>query len=240
MILTIIGYSVARRLAFDGASVMVSSRKESNVSRAVQTLLNQGLNVAGTVCHAGQEEDRARLLEKTQHTFGGIDIVVCNVAINPFVGNILESTGEMWDKILDVNVKCTFLFAKESVPYMKKRGGGSVVIVSSVAGYQPLPGIGPYNVSKSALLGLIKELAPALADHNIRVNCLAPGIIRTKFSSFIWSNEDNLKKLVEKIPLKRMGEPDECAGIVSFLCSPDASYITGESVIVAGGLFSRL
>uniref|UniRef100_UPI00358DEF47 dehydrogenase/reductase SDR family member 4-like isoform X3 n=1 Tax=Myxine glutinosa TaxID=7769 RepID=UPI00358DEF47 len=190
-----IGYSVARRLAFDGASVMVSSRKESNVSRAVQTLLNQGLNVAGTVCHAGQEEDRARLLEKTQHTFGGIDIVVCNVAINPFVGNILESTGEMWDKILDVNVKCTFLFAKESVPYMKKRGGGSVVIVSSVAGYQPLP---------------------------------------------IWSNEDNLKKLVEKIPLKRMGEPDECAGIVSFLCSPDASYITGESVIVAGGLFSRL
>ncbi|XP_012368487.1 dehydrogenase/reductase SDR family member 4 isoform X3 [Octodon degus] len=201
-----IGFAISRRLAQDGAHVVISSRKQQNVDRAVATLKGEGLSVTGTVCHVGKAEDRKQLVAT----------------------------------ILDINVKATALITKEVVPEMEKRGGGSVVIVSSIAGFSPFPGLGPYNVSKTALLGLTKNLALELAPKNIRVNCLAPGLIKTNFSSVLWmdkAREDNIK---ESMRIRRLGKPEECAGIVSFMCSEDASYITGETVVVGGGSPSRL
>uniref|UniRef100_A0A2K6LAM4 Dehydrogenase/reductase 4 n=1 Tax=Rhinopithecus bieti TaxID=61621 RepID=A0A2K6LAM4_RHIBE len=143
-----IGFAIARRLAQDGAHVVVSSRKQQNVDQAVSTLQGEGLSVTGTVCHVGKAEDRERLVATT----------------------------------LDINVKAPALMTKAVVPEMEKRGGGSLVIVASIAAFSPSPGFTPYNVSKTALLGLTKTLAIELAPRNIRVNCLAPGLIKTSFS----------------------------------------------------------
>ncbi|XP_066458085.1 dehydrogenase/reductase SDR family member 4-like [Eleutherodactylus coqui] len=235
-----IGLAIARRLAQDGAKVLVSSRKQQNVDKAVQELKMEGLDVEGTVCHVGKNEDRVKLVNIAVQKFGGVDILVSNAAVNPFVGNILDSTEEVWEKILDVNIKATFLLVKLVVPKMQERGGGSIVIVSSAVAFSSLTGLGPYGVSKTALLGLTKVLAPELRSLNIRVNCLAPGVIRTRFGAIIWENESILDEAKLKLDVSRIGEPEECAGAVSFLCSADASYITGETLVVAGGAKSHL
>lgn len=235
-----IGFAIARRLARDGAYVVVSSRKQHNVDRAVAALQGEGLSVTGTVCHVGKAEDRERLVATAVNLHGGIDILISNAAVNPFFGNLMDVTEEVWDKILDINVKATALMTKAVVPEMEKRGGGSVVIVASIGAYLPFPGLGPYNVSKTALLGLTKNLARELDQRNIRVNCLAPGLIKTSFSKVLWmdkAREESIKKVMQ---IRRMGKPDDCAGIVSFLCSEDASYITGETVVVGGGTPSHL
>ncbi|XP_007447917.1 PREDICTED: dehydrogenase/reductase SDR family member 4-like isoform X1 [Lipotes vexillifer] len=235
-----IGFAIARRLAQDGAHVVVSSRKQQNVDRAVATLHGEGLSVTGTVCHVGKGEDRERLVATAVNLHGGVDILVSNAAVMPFFGNLMDVTEEVWDKILDINVKATALITKAVVPEMEKRGGGSVVIVASVGAYRPFPGLGPYNVGKTALLGLTKNLALELAQRNIRVNCLAPGLIKTSFSRMLWDDQERLESLKATMQIKRIGKPEDCAGIVSFLCSEDASYITGETVVVAGGMPSRL
>ncbi|XP_012502774.1 PREDICTED: dehydrogenase/reductase SDR family member 4 [Propithecus coquereli] len=235
-----IGFAIARRLAQDGAHVVVSSRKQQNVDRAVAALQGEGLSVTGTVCHVGKAEDRERLVATAVKLHGGIDILVSNAAVNPFFGNLMDTTEEVWDKILDINVKATFLMTKAVVPEMEKRGGGSVVIVASIAAFTPFSGLGPYNVSKTALLGLTKNLAIELAPRNIRVNCLAPGLIKTSFSSMLWMDKAREERIKETLQISRIGKPEECAGIVSFMCSEDASYITGETVVVGGGSPSRL
>uniref|UniRef100_A0A673K3U8 Dehydrogenase/reductase SDR family member 4-like n=1 Tax=Sinocyclocheilus rhinocerous TaxID=307959 RepID=A0A673K3U8_9TELE len=126
------------------------------------------------------------------------------------------------------------------VPHMEKRGGGSVVIVSSVAGYQPMQGLGPYSVSKTALLGLTRALAPDLAHSNIRINCVAPGIIKTRFSAALWENESVLEEFLKQTSIKRLGQPEDIGGVIAFLCSDEASYITGETITVTGGMNCRL
>ncbi|XP_069881704.1 dehydrogenase/reductase SDR family member 4 [Dipodomys merriami] len=235
-----IGFAIARRLAQDGAHVVISSRKQQNVDRAVATLKGEGLSVTGTVCHVGKAKDRERLVATAVNLHGGIDILISNAAVNPFFGNLLDTTEEVWDKILDINVKAAALMTKAVVPEMEKRGGGSVVFVASIAAFAPFPGLGPYNVSKTALLGLNKNLALELAPKNIRVNCLAPGLIKTNFSSVFWMDKAREDSVKESMRISRIGKPEECAGIVAFLCSEDASYINGETVVVGGGTPSRL
>ncbi|KAK3586741.1 hypothetical protein CHS0354_014772 [Potamilus streckersoni] len=235
-----IGLAIARRLGQDGAKVMVSSRKLTNVDKAVQELKAEKLTVAGTVCHVSKAEDRQKLIQATLSTFGGIDILVSNAAANPCFGPILDTTESAWDKIFETNVKAAFFLCKEVVPHMEARGGGSVVFVSSYAGYTPIESLGPYSVSKTALIGLTKALVPQLSQSNIRVNAIAPGVIKTKFSEAFWKNETLHDMLLQSIPMRRIGEPQECAGLVSFLASDDASYITGECVMVSGGIAGRL
>ncbi|XP_026538840.1 dehydrogenase/reductase SDR family member 4-like [Notechis scutatus] len=234
-----IGLAIARRLAQDGAHVLVSSRKQAKVDQTVSELQAENLSVSGLVCHVGKSEDRQHLVDVAMERYGGIDILVCNAAVNPFFGNMLDASEEVWDKILDINVKATALLINLVAPHMQKRGNGSIVIVSSVAGYMPFPNIGPYNVSKTALLGLTRNLAIELAPH-IRVNCVAPGLIRTKFSASFWQDENMESKALEVMRIRRLGDPTDCSGIVSFLCSAEASYITGETVAVAGGMLSHL
>lgn len=234
-----IGFAIARRLAEDGAHVVISSRKQQNVDRAVATLQGEGLSVTGIVCHVGKAEDRERLVTTALKLHQGIDILVSNAAVNPFLGNLMDVTEEVWDKVLSINVTATAMLIKAVVPEMERRGGGSVVIVGSVAGFTRFPSLGPYNVSKTAMLGLTKNFAAELASKNIRVNCLAPGLIKTRFSSALWkeAREDIIR---EAMQIRRLGKPEDCAGIVSFLCSEDASYINGETVVVGGGTPSRL
>lgn len=235
-----IGLAIARRLGQDGAKVMVSSRKQDNVDKTVSQLKSENLDVAGLVCHVGKAEDRTKLIEQTLSQFGGIDILVSNAAANPTFGPMLDTPESAWDKIFDTNVKAAFFLCKEIVPHMDKRGGGSVVFVSSFAGYTPMEFLGPYSVSKTALIGLTKALVPQLSSMNIRVNCVAPGVIQTKFSEQLWKNPAIKDMILQMIPMHRVGEPPEVAGLVSFLSSDDASYITGETTLVTGGIPGRL
>ncbi|XP_020359714.1 dehydrogenase/reductase SDR family member 4 isoform X2 [Oncorhynchus kisutch] len=243
-----IGLAAAQALGQRGAHVVVSSRSQSNVDKAVALLQSEKIQVTGTTCNVGKSEDRERLVNMTVEHCGGIDILVSNAAVNPFFGNIMDSTAAVWDKILDVNVKAAFLMTQLVVPHMEKRGGGSVVFVSSVAGYQPMQALGPYSVSKTALLGLTRALAPELAQSHIRVNCVAPGIIKTRFSQALWHDEDVLDEFKKQLSIKRLpstsflgvGEPEEIGGVIAFLCSKDASYITGETITVTGGMSCRL
>lgn len=181
-----IGLSIAKKLGFEGAKVVVSSRKQKNVDEAVQSLKSQGIkDVIGVSCHVAVAKDRQRLYDAAVNTYGGIDILVSNAAVNPAVGSVLDASEEVWDKIFDVNVKSSFLLAKEVKPYILKRGGGSIVFISSIGGYQPFDLLGAYSVSKTALFGLTKAAALDCAKDNIRVNCVAPGVIETKFSSAV-------------------------------------------------------
>ncbi|XP_070549660.1 dehydrogenase/reductase SDR family member 4-like [Ptychodera flava] len=228
-----IGLAIAKRLAEDGAHVVVSSRRQENVDRAVETLTSENLDVSGMVCHIGNAEHRKHLLATTAERHGGIDILIQNAAVNPYVGPILETTESQWEKVFHVNVHSTFFFTKEAIPYMEATGGGSILYMASGTAYVPFELLGAYGVSKTALLGLTKAVAQQLAEKNIRVNCLVPGIIKTRFANVITDN-DTLHDLgLKATPMKRFGEPSECAGAASFLCSDDASFITGETVIVA-------
>uniref|UniRef100_A0A2K5J4N2 Dehydrogenase/reductase 2 n=1 Tax=Colobus angolensis palliatus TaxID=336983 RepID=A0A2K5J4N2_COLAP len=162
-----IGFAITRRLAQDGAHVVVNSWKQQNVDQAVATLQGKGLSMTGTT------ENLEQLVATAVKLHGGIDILVSNAAVSPVFGSLMDIAKEVWDKTLDINVKAPALMTKAVVPEMEKRGGGSVVIVASIAALSPFPGLSPYSVSKTALLGLTKTLAVELAPRNIRVNSSA-------------------------------------------------------------------
>lgn len=201
-----IGFAIAKRLLDEGANVMISSRKDANVEKALRSLNEYGQSVHGVQCHVGKREDRERLISAAVKRYNRLDILVSNAAVNPFMGNLMDTTEEVWTKIFEVNVAASFMLLKEATPLLRKSGGGSVVFVSSIAGFNPSPVsklfrkwniykrvkcefflmyaqlLGAYSISKTALLGLCKAASFELALDNIRVNCVAPGIIQTKFS----------------------------------------------------------
>ncbi|XP_050176732.1 LOW QUALITY PROTEIN: dehydrogenase/reductase SDR family member 4-like, partial [Myiozetetes cayanensis] len=207
---------------------------------AVNHLRGRGLQVSGVTCHVGHAPDRQRLLQAALETFGGIDILVSNAAVNPHLGPALDADENTWDKIFQVNVTAAAMLVKLVVPHMEKRGGGAIVVMSSIAGYRPMPGLGPYSVSKAALLGLVQALGPELLPRGIRINGVAPGIIRTRFSAALWEDEAVRKKTMETLGIQRLGSPRDVAEVVSFLVSPSSSYVTGETLVVAGGAPARL
>ncbi|XP_026316758.1 dehydrogenase/reductase SDR family member 4 [Hyposmocoma kahamanoa] len=235
-----IGYAIAKRLGNEGAKVVISSRKEDNVNKAVSDLRKDGISVEGIVCHVGNAEHRKKLFDLANSKFGGLDILVSNAAVNPAVSPILETEDNVWDKIFEINVKCSWLLAKEAYPELMKRGGGSIVFVSSIAAYNPMQPLGAYSVSKTTLLGLTKAISSEVVHDNIRVNCVAPGVVATKFASAITESDASKEASLSKIPMNRFGKPTEIASTVAFLASDDASYITGETIVVAGGSFSHL
>lgn len=181
-----IGLETAKRFGLEGAKVVVSSRQQSNVDKAVDNLKSLNIDVIGRVCHVADAKQRMQLFDEAASKFGGIDILVSNAAANPAKSaELLDTSEEKWDKIFDVNVKSSFLLTKEVKPFMVNRGGGSIVYISSVIGYQVNSNFGAYSVSKTALFGLTKAAAVGCAKDNIRVNCVAPGIIETKFSKAV-------------------------------------------------------
>ncbi|CAG9761817.1 unnamed protein product [Ceutorhynchus assimilis] len=234
-----IGFAIAQRLAREGAKVIVSSRKEKNVAEATKKLTSEGLNVSGLVCHVGKKEDRQKLFEEAKK-LGGLDILVSNAAVNPEVGFVLDCPESSWDKIFDTNVKASFMLAKEALPLLRESKAGRIIFVSSIAGFQPFSLLGAYSVSKTSLLGLVKAAAVQLAPENITVNSICPGIIETKFSNFLTKDEGAKEAGLSQIPMGRFGKPHDVSGSAAFLASDDGSYVTGENIVVAGGMQSRL
>ncbi|KAK0418874.1 hypothetical protein QR680_013820 [Steinernema hermaphroditum] len=237
-----IGLAIAERLGHEGAAVVISSRKEANVKQAVEELKRSGAEkVEGIVCHVGNAEHRERLVKFTLEKFGKIDILVNNAGINPDFGDILDVTETVWDKLFDINVKANFLLSKLVVPHMEKNGGGNIIFNSSYSAYKSPPGIAAYGVTKTTVVALVKALANSCAPRNIRVNGIAPGVIKTKMSEVLWSGSSDAEaQITADSAMGRIGSPEECAGAVAFLASDDASYITGETMLIAGGVQARL
>jgi len=233
-----IGLAIAERLGMEGAKVVICSRRKDNVAQAAKQLEKQGIDVLALAIHVGAADQRKTLVAETLKKYGKIDILVSNVACNPVMGPMVDVTDEKaWDKIFDLNTKAAFFLARDCISHMKD--GSSIVFVASYAAYNPSEFLGAYSVSKTALVGLTKVLAKDVGARGIRVNCLAPGIIQTAFSEALWKNEE-AKQRLNDIPLRRFGTSVDCAGPVAFLVSDDASYVTGETLLVAGGITARL
>ncbi|XP_078521998.1 dehydrogenase/reductase SDR family member 4-like isoform X2 [Lissotriton helveticus] len=181
-----IGLAVARRLAQQGAHVVLSSRKQENVDKAIKQLKSENLSVSGTVCSVTNKDHRKNLVDFALEKHGRIDYLFSNAAVGANPKNVFDTTEEEWTEILHTNVTATFLLVKQVLPHMQKLGGGSIVLTSSVSAYSFLKDVDPYSVSKTALTGLTKILASELYPMNIRLNSLAPGIIKTRMSSFTW------------------------------------------------------
>ncbi len=230
-----IGESIARGLAEYGAKVIVSSRKQDAVDAVAASFKADGFEATGIACHVGDEAQLKNLVEQTTSIYGGVDILINNAATNPVFGPLADAQGELFDKVININVKACFTLANLCYPIMQKRGGGSVINIASVEGMKPSFGLGVYSVSKAALIMLTKNQAKEWGNDKIRSNAICPGLIQTKFSSAIWKNDGILKQIENHIPAGRMAQPDEMAGLAVFLASDAASYCTGGVFTADGG-----
>jgi NAD(P)-dependent dehydrogenase (short-subunit alcohol dehydrogenase family) len=230
-----IGKFIAMALAQQGAKVVVSSRKMEAVSAVAEEFKAAGLHAMAFPCHIGDDAQVKELAENTIQTLGGIDIIVNNAATNPVFGPVQQAGDDAFDKIMDVNVRGPLNLAKYAYESMKSRGGGSVINISSIEGLSPGQGLGLYSVSKAALIQLTKVLAREWGSDNIRANAICPGLIQTKFSEALTSNEKILKMVMMKQALPMLAQPEDIAGLSLFLASDASKFVTGAVISADGG-----
>jgi len=230
-----IGQAIAEAYAAAGAKVVLASRKQAALDEVAEIIRSNGGEALPIAAHTGDEGAVNGLVAQVAEAYGGVDIVVNNAATNPHFGPTITAEDSHWDKILDVNVKGYFRVAKACLPSMKARGGGKIINIASIAGLGPQPGMGVYCVSKAAVLMLTQVLAAELAADNVQVNAIAPGFIKTKFSSAIWGNSQLNKMVMKAIPQGRMAEPEELTGMALYLASAASSFTTGATMVIDGG-----
>ncbi len=234
---TRIGRAVAERMAEAGATVVVSSRKADvcvAVAREIEASAGKGRAVA-IPANISRKDDLQKLVDATEEKLGRIDVLVCNAASNPYYGPMSGISDDQFRKILENNVISNHWLAQMVLPQMVERKDGVVIIVSSIGGLRGSPVIGAYNVSKAADFQLARNLAVEYGPHNVRINCIAPGLIRTDFARALWEDPARLEKVNDVVPLRRIGEPDEIAGAAVFLASKAGSFVTGQKIVVDGG-----
>ncbi len=232
-----IGEAIARAYAQAGAKVVLSSRKQEALEAVARSIQEAGGTALAVAAHTGSSEAVQALVERTLEAFGGVDILVNNAATNPHFGPILTAEESQWAKILDVNVVGYFRTAKACAESMGSRGGGKIINMASIAGKRPQPGMGVYCVSKAGVIMLTQVLAVELAELNIQVNAIAPGFVKTRFSSAIWSNPQINQAVLETIPQRRMASPEELTGIALYLAAPASDFTTGATFLVDGGQY---
>ncbi|SET47491.1 NAD(P)-dependent dehydrogenase, short-chain alcohol dehydrogenase family [Marinobacter segnicrescens] len=230
-----IGRSIAEEMARLGAKVVISSRKADACEHVAGELKAQGFEAIAIPCHVGKKDDLQNLVDKTLEAWGKIDVLVCNAATNPVYGPTSEMTDEAWDKIMDTNVKGTFWLTNMVLPGMAERGEGAVVLLSSIAGIRGNTTIGTYGVSKAAEAALARNLAVEWGPKGIRINSIAPGLIKTDFAKALWEDPVRVKRAEEKTPLRRIGDPVDIAGLAVFLSTKASAYITGQVIVADGG-----
>ncbi len=232
-----IGKAIAERMAEQGAKVVISSRKPEPCAEVAAGLnARHGAGSAISVpANISSKEELKHLVDETTRQFGRVDIVVCNAASNPYYGPLAGIEDDQFRKILENNVIANHWLINFAVPQMIERKDGAILIISSIGGLRGSPVIGAYNISKAADFQLARNLAVEYGPHNVRVNCIAPGLIRTDFAKALWENPDTLKRATAGSALRRIGEPDEIAGAAVFLASPAGTFITGQAVVIDGG-----
>ena len=232
-----IGLAIAAALAEQGAKVVISSRKQDACDEVAHAI-NAEHGAGTAIAIAASISDKAalqNLVDETRAQFGHIDVLVCNAASNPYYGPMAGISDEQFRKILDNNIVANHWLINMVAPEMIERREGSIIIVSSIGGLKASPVIGAYNISKAADFQLARNLAAEFGPHQVRVNCIAPGLIRTDFARALWENPQTLKLVTDLTPMKRIGEPEEIAGAAVFLASPASTYMTGQAIVVDGG-----
>ena len=232
-----IGRAIAERLAEHGASVVISSRKAeacAETAAAINGALKRDA-AKPIAANISSKEELQHLIDETISAFGRIDILICNAASNPYYGAMAGISDVQFRKILDNNVLANHWLIHMAAPGMIERKDGSVIIVSSIGGLKGSKVLGAYNISKAADLQLARNLAVEWGRHNVRVNCIAPGLVRTDFARALWENPETLKAVTAATPLGRIGEPDEIAGAAVYLASKAGSFTTGQVLVVDGG-----
>ena len=230
-----IGFGIAEIFAAAGAKVVISSRKQDALDEMANQLKSKGYEATGIACNVGNMEELPGLVEKTIEKYGSLDILVNNAAANPVFGPVHETSLEAFDKIMNVNVKAPFELCRLAYPYLRKSSNASVINISSIGGLSPEHGLGIYSVSKSALISLTKVYAKEWGDSKIRVNAICPGLIQTKFSEAIWSNEKLMNMVMNQLSIKRAGTSEEIGLMALFLASAASSYTTGAVLTADGG-----
>jgi NAD(P)-dependent dehydrogenase (short-subunit alcohol dehydrogenase family) len=232
-----IGRAIAQRLAEHGADIVISSRKAEACAETAEAInAARGRRAAVPIAaNISSKEALHALVDQTNRSFGHIDILVCNAASNPYYGSMAGISDEQFRKILDNNVIANHWLIQMAAPGMIERRDGSIMIVSSIGGLKGSSVIGAYNISKAADFQLARNLAVEWGRHNVRVNCIAPGLVRTDFARALWENPQTLKTVTATTPLGRIGEPDEIAGAAVFLASKAGSFMTGQTIVVDGG-----
>lgn len=232
-----IGKAIAEAFAAQGAKVTISSRKPGPCQE-VAAELNNTYGDGTALAHPANISDKAALqamVDATNEAFGKIDICVCNAASNPYYGPMEGISDEQFTKILQNNVISNHWLIQMCTPQMRERKDGSVIIVSSIGGLMGSPIIGAYNISKAADFQLARNLAVEYGRENVRVNCIAPGLIKTDFARALWEDENNLKPALAGTPMNRIGQPMEIAGAAVFLASSAGAYMTGQKIVIDGG-----
>jgi NAD(P)-dependent dehydrogenase (short-subunit alcohol dehydrogenase family) len=230
-----IGEAIAMRLAEHGAKVVVTSRKLDACEKVVEHIRAQGGEAFAHACNIGRKEDLQALVNTAVQKWGGVDVLVCNAAVNPYYGPAINMSDEAYDKVMNSNVRSNFWLCNMVLPQMAERGGGSIIIVSSIAGILGSPTIGVYGISKAADMALARNICVEWGPKNIRANCIAPGLVRTDFARTLWEDPEVYAKTVSVYPLRRIGEADEIAGAAVFLAGPSGSFMTGQTIVIDGG-----
>lgn len=235
-----IGRATAERMAEHGAKVVVTSRKLDACEEVVRAIKSKGGEAIALACNISRKEDLQALVEGAIKHWGGIDVLVCNAAVNPYYGPSLNTPDDAYDKVMNSNVRSNFWLCNMVLPQMAKRGGGSVIIISSIAGLIGSTTLGIYGISKAADMALARNLCVEWGPKNIRANCIAPGLVRTDFAKALWDDPAVYEQTVKHYPLRRIGEPDEIAGAAVFLAGPSGSFMSGQTIVIdGGGLIAR-
>jgi NAD(P)-dependent dehydrogenase (short-subunit alcohol dehydrogenase family) len=231
-----IGRASAELLAQLGAKVVVSSSKAEACEEVAKGIRANGGDAHVIPCNIGRREEVERLIKEANAHYGKIDILVCNAAVNPYYGPMLDMPDEAFDKIMGSNVKSNIWLCNLTMPDMAARGGGSVIIISSIGGLRGSTTIGMYGVSKAADFALARTLAGEWGPKKVRINCIAPGLVKTDFARALWEDQDLLTRRTATTPLRRIGEPHEIAGAVAYLGSDASTFMTGQTIVIDGGV----
>lgn len=237
-----IGRAIAEEMARAGAKVVISSRKGEvceEVAAAINAeLADQPGGAVAIPAHIGDKVALELLVQQTREQLGPIDVLVCNAAVNPYYGASKDIPDSAFQKVLNINIQSNHWLCHMVLPEMVERGDGSIVVISSIGGLKGSVDLGAYAISKAADVQLVRNLAAEYGPHNIRVNAVSPGLVRTDFARALWENPETLKKRTEGDPLRRIGEPEEIAGIVVYLGSKAGNFTTGQNFVIDGGATS--
>lgn len=231
-----IGQAIAEAYAAAGAKVVVSSRKQEGVDAVAASIRAGGGEATAIAAHNGEKDALRSLAEQTVAAYGRIDILVNNAATNPHFGPLLDAEDSLWQKTIEVNLMGAVWLTQAVVPVMRQNGGGKIINMSSINGLRPGQMQGIYSMTKAALISLTQTLAMELGADHIQVNAIAPGLVRTRFARALWDNEAIAEPVLARTPAKRIGEPEDIAGMALYLASPASDFTTGQVFVVDGGL----